>query len=111
MMNGDMSWSDIQRRENGERIESPAFAPGVDFDPSDPEEVEIVKEASARHGSEKMAHLERENARLRSELARYQEGDDEHPCNDPQCEKCNPGSTRDYEFGGYEGLDMPSYGS
>ncbi|MFE6739851.1 hypothetical protein [Streptomyces tubercidicus] len=64
----DLSMSDIQRREDGGRIESPAFLPGVDFDPADPEEVESVGYASEKHGVEKIQHLEEENARLRALL-------------------------------------------
>jgi hypothetical protein len=45
-----------------------AWVPGVDFDPSDPDDVEAVLEASERHLSERMDRLERENALLRSML-------------------------------------------
>lgn len=64
----DISMSDIQRREDGSRIESPAFIPGVDFDPTDSEEVEIVGYATEKHGAKKMRHLEEENLRLRALL-------------------------------------------
>ncbi|WP_433716914.1 hypothetical protein ACQP2U_43645 (plasmid) [Nocardia sp. CA-084685] len=49
------------------------FTPGVDFDPYDPEEVEIVMEASEWSVAARMRHLEAENARLRAELAELDE--------------------------------------
>jgi hypothetical protein len=61
-----MSWSEMQRREDGQRIESPAFVPGEDFDPLDPEEVEIVKLATSIHAAETIDHLRAECARLQS---------------------------------------------
>lgn len=57
-----------------ESFDSPVFFPGVDFDPWDADEVEIVRHASRLHGAEKMRHLEEEAARLRSLL----ETQDEH---------------------------------
>lgn len=45
-----------------------SFVPGTDFDPSDPDEVELVLEASKRDRYDRMAALERENDRLRSLL-------------------------------------------
>lgn len=58
-------------------IGSPAFVAGVDFDPGDPEELEVVRLASSRHGIERIAHLEQENADLRNQLAR-ERGYDEY---------------------------------
>ncbi|MFT7021350.1 MAG: hypothetical protein ACJA07_000427 [Rhodococcus sp. (in: high G+C Gram-positive bacteria)] len=42
------------------------FAVGDDFDLSDPDQVEIVHEASSRDAAERIAKLEAENARLHS---------------------------------------------
>lgn len=55
-----------------EPIGSPAFVAGEDFDPSDYDEVEIVREASARHGRDTISRLEHENADLHSENRRLQ---------------------------------------
>lgn len=42
------------------------FAVGDDFDPSDPDQVESVHEASSRDAAERIGKLEAENARLHS---------------------------------------------
>lgn len=47
-------------------FDSPVFFAGVDFDPWDADEVEVVRHASQLHGAEKMRHLEEEGSRLRS---------------------------------------------
>ena len=51
------------------------FIGGIDFDPTDPEEVEIVKLATERDAHDRMRALEDENHRLRMELAALR-GDD-----------------------------------
>jgi hypothetical protein len=56
--------------------ESPAFVPGVDFDPWDPEEVEIVGLATEIHRHDKMRRLEEENSRLRARLAELTDGNE-----------------------------------
>ncbi len=45
-----------------------AWVPGVDFDPHDDEEMEVMREVWARDLHEKVARLEDENARLRAQL-------------------------------------------
>jgi len=60
-----------------EPIGSPAFVAGVDFDPFDPDEVEVVRLASERHGVERIAHLEQKVADLKDQLAR-ERGYDEY---------------------------------
>ena len=58
----------------GERpYESPEFIPGEDFDPFDPDDVEIGGLATMGHRADKMRRLEKENARLRGILAEYEE--------------------------------------
>ena len=64
----DRTWSDIQHMEDGHGPSPLTFTPGIDFDPSDSDEVEIVKLASERSMANRMRHLERENARLRALL-------------------------------------------
>lgn len=51
-------------------IGSPVFVAGIDFDPNDPDEVEVVKLASEQHRYDRISRLEEENRQLRSELAR-----------------------------------------
>lgn len=51
-------------------IPAPAFIPGVDFDPTDPEEREIIADVMARHRMEEDRRVERENGYLRAENAR-----------------------------------------
>jgi hypothetical protein len=58
-------------------IGSPAFVAGVDFDPGDPEELEVVRLASSRHGIERIEGLERQVADLKDQLAR-ERGYDEY---------------------------------
>lgn len=62
----DITWNDIQRQEDGREPAPLFFTPGVDFDPYDADEVEIIKDAMGRDTASRMAHLERENARLRA---------------------------------------------
>lgn len=64
----DFSWSDMQRQEDGRSPEGLAFTPGVDFDPFDPEEVEIIRLASEKDAASRISRLEAENARLRALL-------------------------------------------
>jgi hypothetical protein len=64
----DWTWSDIQRAEDGREPAPLTFTPGVDFDPWDAEEVEIVKLATGRSAADRLRHLERENSRLRALL-------------------------------------------
>lgn len=66
------SMSDFQRREEGREPAPLTFVPGEDFDPYDPDEVEIVKLASERSAADRMRHLERENARLRALVNEYE---------------------------------------
>lgn len=42
-----------------------AFIPGVDFDPTDPDDCEAVRLASERDYFDRLTALERENERLR----------------------------------------------
>jgi hypothetical protein len=51
-------------------IPGPAFIPGVDFDPFDPEDREIIADVMARHRMEEDRRVERENGYLRAENAR-----------------------------------------
>lgn len=53
--------------------ESPVFIAGVDFDPGDPDEVEVVRFAGAISRAERMEELREENARLRSLLNEQEE--------------------------------------
>jgi hypothetical protein len=62
-----MTWGDIQRMEDG-NPEPLSFTPGVDFDPSDPDEVETVGLAMDRDMASRIARLERKNADLRAAL-------------------------------------------
>lgn len=64
----DWNWSDIQRQEDGRPPLALAFVPGVDFDPSDPEEVETILHASELDAGRRITHLQDENARLRALL-------------------------------------------
>ncbi|MBM4574937.1 hypothetical protein GS896_25565 [Rhodococcus hoagii] len=47
---------------------SPAFHAGTDFDPRDPEQVEIIEDATARHGAEARARTDEENTTLRARI-------------------------------------------
>lgn len=58
-------------------VGSPVFVAGIDFDPHDLDEVEVVKLASERHRYDRMRALEEENASLREEIAQLR-GYDEH---------------------------------
>jgi hypothetical protein len=60
-------------------LDSPAFVAGVDFDPYDEGEVEVVKLASERHRAETLEKLREENADLRAEVYRLRgyDGDGE----------------------------------
>jgi hypothetical protein len=64
-----ISWADIQRMEDGVPFESPSFIPGVDFDPNDPDEVEIIGFVTENHAHDRITRLEKENAELRGQLA------------------------------------------
>ncbi|CAM4326410.1 hypothetical protein NONI108955_20990 [Nocardia ninae] len=57
----------------GEVPISTEFVAGVDFDPADFDECEIVREASARHGQERDSVLLRQNDDLRSEVAQLRQ--------------------------------------
>lgn len=52
-----------------------AWIPGIDFNPHDSDEMEIMHVIWERERLDKMAQLERENATLRAQLESYQEGD------------------------------------
>lgn len=56
--------------------QSPVFIAGVDFDPGDPDEVEIVKFAGQISRAERMEELREENAHLRVLLNEREE----HEC-------------------------------
>lgn len=56
---------DFQRREEGREPAALTFIPGVDFDPYDEDDIEIVNIASGRDAADRIRHLEQENARLR----------------------------------------------
>jgi hypothetical protein len=62
------TWADIQRAEDGREPNPLTFTPGVDFDPWDAEEVEIVKLATGRDAADRLHRLEKENTRLRALL-------------------------------------------
>ena len=47
----------------------PGWVPGVDFDPSDPEDMETMGLVWARERADRAARLERENERLRERIA------------------------------------------
>lgn len=64
-----MTWGDIQRQEDGAEPAPLAFVAGIDFDPYDHDEVEIIKDVMDRHAGERADRLERENQRLRARLA------------------------------------------
>lgn len=64
-MNGDyMSLAEV----DGAAPQGLAFTPGVDFDPFDPDEVEIVRLASERDYAARMSARERELIRQRDVL-------------------------------------------
>jgi hypothetical protein len=49
--------------------DSPGWVPGVDFDPHNPDEMEVMREVWAREGATRTTRLERENDRLRTLVA------------------------------------------
>lgn len=49
------------------------WIPGVDFDPSDRDEMEVMRLVWEKEKYDRMAELERENRRLREELATAQQ--------------------------------------
>lgn len=53
------------------------WTPGVDFDPTDPDEMEIMHLVWGREQASRVAALQRENQRLRERLAEVL-GDDEY---------------------------------
>lgn len=54
------------------------WVPGVDFDPHDPDEMEIMHVVWEQEKHDAMTALQRENDYLRQALARY-EGDNDGP--------------------------------
>ena len=52
------------------------WVPGVDFDPHDPDEMEIMKVVWEQEKYDRMARLERENRSLRERLAQYEPEED-----------------------------------
>lgn len=54
--------------EQDREVPSNSYCAGIDFDPSDPEEVESVMLASEWDAHNRIVKLERENAELRSLL-------------------------------------------
>lgn len=56
----------MQRQEDGREPAPLAFTPGVDFDPYDPDEVEIVGLALEGNAADRIRHLETKNADLRA---------------------------------------------
>lgn len=45
-----------------------AWVPGENFDPHDPDEMEVMRHVWAQERADRIAALERENAQLRAEL-------------------------------------------
>jgi len=92
---------------------SPSFVAGVDFDPSDPDEVEVVKLASQTHGAERMRYLEAENARLRGLVENLSEqiAENKDREEDEEHEDVEAGYFAPEPWEMTDGLDMPSYGS
>jgi hypothetical protein len=54
--------------EQGREVPSPTYTPGVDFDPNDPDDVEIVGLATEIDKYNRIDQLERENAMLREQF-------------------------------------------
>lgn len=52
---------------------SNGWVAGIDFDPHDEEEMEVMRVVWEREKYDRLAELERENVRLREALARYEE--------------------------------------
>ena len=50
-------------------VEGGGWVAGVDFDPRDPDEMEVISLVFEREKYDRMAQLERENARLRAQVA------------------------------------------
>lgn len=53
--------------------ESPVFIAGVDFDPGDPDEVDVIRFAGAISRAERMEELHQENTYLRGLLNEREE--------------------------------------
>lgn len=60
-------------REDGFYESGGGWVAGVDFDPSDPDEMEIMHAVFEKEKYDRISQLEQENARLRGEL--YGSGD------------------------------------
>jgi hypothetical protein len=52
---------------------SNGWIPGEDFDPSDPDEMEIMRAVWEKEKYDRLAELERENVELIKRLAKYEE--------------------------------------
>lgn len=57
----------MPHREDG-FYESEGWAPGADFDPHDPDEMEIMAVVWEKEKYDRMSQLERENEQLRQQL-------------------------------------------
>lgn len=66
----------MPHREDGFYESGSGWVPGVDFDPSDPDEMEIMSAVFEKEKYDRMAQLERENEQLRRELHEKNGGDE-----------------------------------
>lgn len=56
--------------------ESPGWVPGVDFDPHDDEQMDVMREVWSREKADRATRLERENDRLRARIAELTGGEE-----------------------------------
>lgn len=56
-------------------VQGDGWVPGVDFDPSDPEEMEVMRDVFERERMDSVRHLQQENARLRGLLGQANDQD------------------------------------
>lgn len=73
-MNGD--YRSLAEAVDGPRPESAGWVPGVDFDPGDAEEMEVMADVFDRERQDTITRLTRDNDRLRRVLAQLT-GNDE----------------------------------
>jgi len=59
--------------EDGQYVQGDGWVPGVDFDPSDPDEMEVMQHVWAKERAESISALQEENSRLRGLLEQIQE--------------------------------------
>lgn len=73
-MNGD--YRSLAEAVDGPRPESAGWIPGVDFDPGDPEEMEVMADVFDRERQDTITRLTRENDNLRRRVAELTDGDE-----------------------------------